>query len=240
MNNVKSSFEKLAFEFDLVMPQVIPFYKDMVESLVQAAALDRTGPVRVIDLGCGTGVVSKRIKEVFPEAQITCLDMAENMLEMARAKLSSYSGLRFVLSDFSSYSFDGRYDIVVSSLAIHHLDDPGKKILYAKIHDALAEGGIFLNADLVLGASESLQRLYMRQWEAFMLEHRPADEVRTKWIAGYAGDDRPAKLADQFQWLNEIGFRAVDVVWKYYLFAVYGGRKQAGSAAITSEDSPRP
>jgi tRNA (cmo5U34)-methyltransferase len=50
-------------------------------------------------------------------------------------------------------------------------------------------------------------------------------EIEEKWIPNYEDDDRPAKLMDQLAWLAEIGFSEVDVVWKYYNFAVYGGRK---------------
>lgn len=38
-------------------------------------------------------------------------------------------------------------------------------------------------------------------------------------------EDRPAKLIEQLNWLAEIGFTDVDVIWKYYNFAVYGGLK---------------
>jgi len=45
------------------------------------------------------------------------------------------------------------------------------------------------------------------------------------WMPRYEAEDRPAPLVDQLTWLTTIGFRDVDVVWKYYNFAVYGGRR---------------
>jgi tRNA (cmo5U34)-methyltransferase len=42
----------------------------------------------------------------------------------------------------------------------------------------------------------------------------------------YHAEDRPAKLLDQLDWLTQAGSVAVDVVWKHYNFAVYGGVKQ--------------
>ena len=51
----------------------------------------------------------------------------------------------------------------------------------------------------------------------------PKDEIEHKWIPNYEAKDRPAKLMDQLKWMEEIGFVDVDVVWKYYNFAVYGG-----------------
>jgi tRNA (cmo5U34)-methyltransferase len=51
-------------------------------------------------------------------------------------------------------------------------------------------------------------------------------EIEGKWIPKYEEEDRPAKLVDQLAWLLETGFIDVDVIWKYFNFAVYGGIRQ--------------
>jgi tRNA (cmo5U34)-methyltransferase len=51
------------------------------------------------------------------------------------------------------------------------------------------------------------------------------DEILNYWIPKYKEEDRPAKLMDQLKWLEDIGFKSVDVIWKYYNFSVYGGIK---------------
>ena len=66
----------------------------------------------------------------------------------------------------------------------------------------------------------------MYQWRAFMRRNISDDEIENKWIAKYHVEDHPAKLVDQLAWLTEIGFAEVDVVWKHYNFAVYGGVKR--------------
>lgn len=99
--------------------------------------------VRGLDLGCGTGAVARHIKDSFLAAEITCVDIAENMLEMAKLKLSTGPSIRYQLADFRSYEFDEKYDAVVSSLALHHLEDEEKKPFYGKIFKSLNSGGIF-------------------------------------------------------------------------------------------------
>jgi tRNA (cmo5U34)-methyltransferase len=49
------------------------------------------------------------------------------------------------------------------------------------------------------------------------------EEIEHKWVPKYQAEDRPEKLMDQLEWMAEIGFADVDVLWKYYNFAVYGG-----------------
>jgi len=226
MDTVKNHFENEASEFDQTILKLIPYYPEMIDGLVSAIPHPRSKTLRIIDLGCGTGTTSKKIKALFPHAEITCLDIAENMIEMAKTKLAGYSAIRYQIDDLRHYAFDGHYDVIVSSLALHHLTtDAEKKECYNKLYRHLAADGVFLNADVVLGSSDHLQQLYMEKWTAFMKKHVPESDIENKWLPQYREEDRPAKLMDHIAWLSATGFREIDIVWKYYNFSVYCGRK---------------
>jgi tRNA (cmo5U34)-methyltransferase len=224
MENIRQHFEDEAREFDEIIVRLIPEYSQMVDALVSALPFDRTEPVRVIDLGCGTGTVADRVLQDFPKAEVTCLDLAEGMIGMARAKLARYPLVRYVAGDFESFNFDGRFDAIVSSLALHHLvTDADKKRFYRRVYRALSVGGVFYNADVVLGSTDFLQSVYMKRWREFMSREMSDAEIESKWIPKYQAEDRPAALMKHLNWMTEIGFVDVDVVWKYYNFGVYGG-----------------
>jgi len=223
MDNVKKSFEEEAHQFDEIVRQLVPYYSEMLDALVLALPFGTSRVIRVIDLGCGTGAVARHIKDSFPAAEITCVDIAENMLEMAKLKLSTGPSIRYQLADFRSYEFDEKYDAVVSSLALHHLEDEEKKPFYGKIFKSLNSGGIFYNADIIFGSDSHLQEQYMEKWKDFMRRHVPSDEIENKWIPRHYEEDRPTTLMAQLAWLEDIGFSEIDVIWKYYNFAVYGG-----------------
>jgi tRNA (cmo5U34)-methyltransferase len=226
MDGVRLHFDEEAYEFDGLIVKLIPHYQQMLEALVLAIPFENTASVKVVDLGCGTGTVAQHVLRVFPNAQITCVDLAENMIAMARAKLGMYGTARYVVSDFQSFAFDGKYDVIVSSLALHHLaTDIDKQSVYGQIYCGLRSGGVFYNADIVLGSNDFLQDRYMDQWQSFMGQNVSSKEIESKWIPKYRAEDRPAKLTDQLKWLTEIGFADVDVLWKHYNFAVYGGRR---------------
>ena len=70
--------------------------------------------------------------------------------------------MEFIVSDITSYEFEYSFDIVISSLAIHHLEDEQKQKLYGQIHNLLHTGGIFINADQVLGHSSIIEELYKK------------------------------------------------------------------------------
>lgn len=226
MENIKEHFEVEAHAFDEIIQCLIPYYPQMLEALVAALPFERATPIHVIDLGCGTGSIARHIKGTYPEATITCVDIAENMLGMARGKLGSGPDVRYQLANFQTYEFDAKYDAVVSSLALHHLvTDSDKQAFYRKAYGSLVPGGVFYNADVILGSSDYLQKIYMYKWKGFMKRHVSEEEIEQKWIPKYYEEDRPAKLMEQLVWLKEIGLVDVDVLWKYYNFAVYGGRK---------------
>jgi tRNA (cmo5U34)-methyltransferase len=229
MDIVKKHFEEEAKEFDQIILRLIPYYPEMIAALILAIPFEPSSRINVLDLGCGTGTLARRIKETFPHARMTCLDLAENMIEVAKFKLAEFSDTRFQVVDFKDYAFDDHYDVIVSSLALHHLVTDAEKIdFYRKIHAALNPHGVFFNADVILGSNEHLQNGYMEKWKAFMRKQVAEEEINRKWIPTYQQEDRPAKLMDQIAWLNTLGFVEVDVVWKYYNFAVYGGRKSGG------------
>lgn len=226
MDTIKKHFEEEAKEFDQIILRLIPYYPQMIDALIAAIPFDKSSPINVIDLGCGTGTISLNIKEVFPQARICCLDLAENMIEMTRLKLAKFSGIRYQVGDFTTYEFDDSYDVVVSSLALHHLvTDEDKLGFYQKIYTCLRPNGVFFNADVILASSEYLQKAYIEKWKQFMKRQVAEEEIDNKWLAKYREEDRPAKLINQITWLADLGFGEVDVIWKYYNFAVYGGRK---------------
>ncbi|MFZ7120881.1 MAG: class I SAM-dependent methyltransferase [Eubacteriaceae bacterium] len=227
MNKIKDHFESEAIEFDKIILDLIPYYSEMIDALILAIPFKKEETFKVIDLGCGTGNIAQKVMNRFPNAQITCLDLAENMISMAKIKLKKHNNIKFIVNDFNKLSFETTYDVVVSSLSLHHLiSDKDKKIFYGKIYDALTDRGVFYNADVVLGTNNYLQGVYMKKWKEYMIKNILVEEIEKKWIPKYNEEDSPAKLINHILWLEEVGFKSIDVIWKYYNFAVYGGCKE--------------
>jgi tRNA (cmo5U34)-methyltransferase len=226
MDSIKEHFEKEAKEFDDIIIKIIPYYDQMIDALVDTIHFDSDSKIRIIDLGCGTGTISKRISDKYPNSKTVCLDIASKMIEIAKHKLSNHKDAEFIVGDFSEINFNEKFDVVVSSLALHHLvTDEDKIEFYTKIYDLLGKSGAFFNADVVLGSTDYLQKVNMSRWTDYMNRQVSMAEINDKWIPRYEAEDRPAKLIDQLNWLNDIGFKSVDVIWKYYNFSVYGGYK---------------
>jgi len=223
-DHVKAHFEEEAKIFDVLILNVVPNYKEMISALISAIPFPKDKRFSVADLGCGTGTISKAVTDAFPNVSVTCIDIAENMLDIAKTKVGK--GAKYVLADLNDYEFEERYDLIVSSLALHHLESDGDKMrLYRKIHSALNPNGMFVNADIVLGENERLQSVNMEKWHEFLKRSFPEDEIQKKWLPTYYAEDRPARLLSHLDMLRECGFSVVDVIYKYYGYAVYCAEK---------------
>lgn len=226
MENIKKHFEDEAKDFDEIIVKLIPHYNQMVDAMIDAIPFDKEASISILDLGCGTGTISQRISNRFPKSRIVCLDIASNMIEISRYKLSDHMHSEHLVGDFNKIKDRGKFDVVVSSLALHHLEtDTDKKEFYATIFDHLNDKGVFYNADVTLASTNFMQQRNIDKWMEFMSKSVSMEEITSKWIPTYEKEDRPAKLINQLKWLEDIGFKTVDVIWKYYNFAVYGGTK---------------
>jgi tRNA (cmo5U34)-methyltransferase len=149
---------------------------------------------RVLELGTGTGVTARAVLERHPQAHLTGVDSSEHMLAVA-----ALSGADLRLQDLRAALPDGPFDLVFSALAVHHLESPEKADLIARVAAALAPGGRFVLADVVVPED-------------------PADVV-TPLDEGF---DLPSGVKEQLEWLAAAGLRA-HVAWAHRDLAVIVG-----------------
>ena len=230
MAEIRSNFSKRSREYDLWIRKVIPRYDEMLDVLVSCIKVPEGRSFRVIDIGCGTATLSEKLLASQPDVELTCLDMTEDMLDLARGRLSEHKNVRYLQFDLYDFVYDGPYDLIISSLALHHMvTDEDKRTQYRKIYQALSPGGSFYNADVVLASDRCMQELYMRKWAEFMYQGLTSEEVDGSVLPRYYSEDSPARLTDHLEWMKDAGFSVVDVVWKYYNLAVYGGKKPSSA-----------
>ncbi len=196
-------------------------------------------PVRILDLGCGNGILGRFLLNLFPQARGTFIDFSEAMLEAARKNVGTLPGAIMAKADFSAPAWIqvvkpyGPFDIAVSGFAIHHQSNQRKRRLYSEIYELLSPGGVFLNLEHVASATPAGERLFedffIDNLHAFHLKSDPGSDREKVAAAFYHRPDKEenvlAPVADQCQWLREIGFSEVDCFFKVFELALFGGRK---------------
>lgn len=215
------------------MRGAIPFAGQQL--LVTGNVLAAGRPVRrVLDVGCGDGVVTAAVLARFPEAEVVGVDFSKPMLDAARQRLGGR--VNYVLRDFTvaDWAADlGRFDAVVSGFAIHHHPDECKQAIYRAIHSVLHLDGWFVHIEHVAPASFISRRLWEQQMVDAILAYHHKQDATTTYEDVYRQfverQDRDANiltpLCVQLDWLTDIGFVDVDCFFKSYELAVFGGRK---------------
>jgi trans-aconitate methyltransferase len=105
----------------------VPRYDELHEATIEAIPFP---PRRVLELGVGTGETTRRLLERYPQAEVTGLDAQPEMVFKAREL-----GIRVRLARMEDPLPDGPWDLVVSVLSVHHLDDGQKRELFRRIRE---------------------------------------------------------------------------------------------------------
>jgi tRNA (cmo5U34)-methyltransferase len=183
----------------------VPAYQELQE---QAAAATDGDAKDILELGIGTGETARRVLARHPDAQLVAIDSSPEMLERAHEAVPR-ADVR--LAQLQDPLPEGPFDLVVSALAVHHLDSDGKRDLFKRIAAVLRPRGRFVLADVVVPERE--------------------EDVVTPIDWEY---DLPDRADDQLDWLREAGLEA-ETVWAYKDLAVLRATKTASELRTSSQ-----
>jgi tRNA (cmo5U34)-methyltransferase len=218
--DLRAAFDRGAADYDRPRRQFIPPFDAFYGALVEAVAFPLDAEIEVLDLGAGTGLVSALLASLFPRARFTLVDLSEEMLAQARGRFAAEPGrFRFEVLDLARGFPEGRYDAVVSALAIHHLEDEAKRRLFGRVFAALNRPGVFVNADQVLGPSPAVERRYRDTWLR-QVRALGTSEADVQLALDRMRFDKKATVLAQLTWLRDVGFVDVDCPYKSHEWAV--------------------
>ncbi len=216
---IQESFGHIAKEYDIQRKKIISCYDDLYSVALPLIKLPSSIPSpRVLDIGAGTGLFSSFILKSYPLSRITLIDLSSEMLAVAKERFRGRN-FTYIVDDYTQHEYPGAFDLVISSLSIHHLTAAAKKNLYGKIYGLLVPGGTFINADQILSPSSELERREDLLWRkevqnsGLTIPEIKSTFERTRY-------DDPSPLEDQLLWLKGVGFSIVDTIYKRYRFAV--------------------
>jgi tRNA (cmo5U34)-methyltransferase len=170
--------------------QEIPNYdvlQNWIAETADAAAIEPAAAI--LDLGTGTGETLFRVLSRHPKARAYGVDESEGMLDVARIRLVGYD-VTLRRGDLRDELPPGPFDLVISALAVHHLDGPEKQSLFRRVAAVLSPGGRFALGDVVL-----------------------PEEAGSAVISLTDDYDKPSTVPDHLRWLGEAGL-AANVMWQ--------------------------
>lgn len=167
---------------------------------------------RILDLGTGDGRLLALVKSEHPNTEAVAIDFSAAMIEAAKKRFASDASVAVVTHNLDHPLPDfGKFDAVISSFAIHHLEHERKRALYGEIFGLLNAAGVFCNLEHVASPTPTLHQEFLREIDKTPETEDPSNKL--------------FDLTTQLNWLREIGFVDVDCHWKWRELALLAGRR---------------
>ena len=198
-------------------PGQVEWYLDRVVRLAPRLAAEEllrtvlpSDPRRLLDLGCGDGRLAALALDARPSLDhVVALDRSAPMLDSARARFDGDPRVTVRAWDMAdSIASFGDFDVIVSGLAIHHLEDERKQSLLTEIAQALLSGGLYANLEVVTSATPELHAAFLAAIG------RTADDPEDKLVG----------VETQLCWMRAAGLTQVDCLWRWRGFALLVGQ----------------
>ena len=162
---IKEQFNSIAKEYDSNRRRFIPCFDDFYDNATKLIISNIAAPNRVLDLGAGTGLLSYYWYKECKSAEYVLVDIADEMMEISRKRFAGIDRMQHKILDYTRELPEGNFDVVISALSIHHLEDKQKEELFKQIYNKLPIGGILVNYDQFCAGTDNMNKWFDLYWE---------------------------------------------------------------------------
>lgn len=212
-------FDIAAEKYDEQRKFFIPGFDDFYETSISFLSDCRNDFKSILDLGAGTGLLTKYLFQKFSSASFTLVDVSPQMLEIAKSRFVNQNNIEYILSDYSKKLPEKKFDLISSALSIHHLENDSKLNLYSMIYNNLEEGGFFINLDQFNSDSNIINENYNKWWNAF-IENSPITKEDLDLAMKRRELDRENTIDETKLMLKKTGFKNVECIYCFMKFGV--------------------
>lgn len=175
------------------VPEYDEVHKTFMETKKMLTENITVNPIKVIDLGAGTGLELIEFFKKYPNSKVKAIDLTQEMLDKIKER-DFRDKVDIVCGDFFECDFGKDNDVIMSTSALHHFLYKDKIRLYKKIYDSLREGGEFINSDYIVDTPEQEQQC-IKDYEDKINKH----------------NDTPLTLDHELEILRMVGFTDIEV-----------------------------
>ncbi|MCH5250790.1 MAG: class I SAM-dependent methyltransferase [Lachnospiraceae bacterium] len=222
--NIEQQFNLIAAEYDSNRKKFIPCFNDFYQSTTEFIASNIEKPKRILDLGAGTGLLSYFWFTHFPTSEYVLVDIADEMLNVARKRFSGINNVYYSILNYSNELPNGPFDVVASALSIHHLENNDKFDLFSRIYDILPSNGLFVNYDQFCAGDPEMSDWFDSYWENQLANSGLTAHDIELWKERRKLD-RECSVEEETEMLYKCNFKVVKCIYSCQKFSVIAAIK---------------
>ncbi len=214
---------------------VIPKFREAHDIMVSMLDFPREERIRVAELGCGFGELSRRIFEFFPEAVIMGLDNRTEILDRALANLQDFKG-QFIpmhkdLNDPQWCSNLGPLHAVMSSFTLDYLETDRHRDLISEAIEELDTDGRWISCEFFSTENNRINRVF-HDIEVNIIQNAMVQgKVSKEQIESLTESNilrqqhYVCEIEEKIEWLKSAGFEEIEMPWRFLNIAILTAKK---------------
>jgi len=183
---IRKAYDKIAGIYDPILRGCR--YHGNIKDILSGVYFRFNGHIRMLDIGCGTGLASEVMRGRFENCEIVGFDYSQNMLARYAQR---FPFAKAVVGDFNrsgSLERVGKFDVVISAGAVSEYGEKGKAV--KNIYDVLNDNGVFIDIGNRRNAFSLLTGLIWHYWpmgkkrlvkECFDVGFHYVEDLRISW-----------------------------------------------------------
>ena len=195
-----------AARIDIYEYKMLRDAEGVAEGYIELAKHIPPGTQTLLDLGCGTGLELEEIFRLFPDLDVTGVDLTRPMLDKLAEKYHS-KNISLICASYLGYNFgEKQYDCAISFETMHHWTHETKIKLYKNIRRALKNGGRYIECDYMAGKQSDEDYWFSESRRVRALQDIPDGELYHL--------DTPCTVDNQIRLLLKAGFAQASIAWR--------------------------
>lgn len=224
--------EEVVEVFDDMVSRSVPFYHEIHGVLLDMADRCLAENAAIYDLGCSTGTTmvlldQHLIKRKIHRGRIYGIDNSKAMIQACEKKCAEFEMTDYELrtQDLEEFEFPEPAGLVIMNYTLQFLAQKSRDGLIKKIYDSLAPGGIFLLAEKICSEDNEIQDLTTTLYYDFKKRMGYSELEISQKREALENVLIPLTPEAQVSQLKAGGFEHVEMLFRWYNFAVYLGKK---------------
>lgn len=215
--------------FDDMVSRSVPFYEEIHRISADMVLRFYEGHGPIIDLGCSTGttisLLNNELSKQGRQVSFKAVDTSASMLELAKKKCHDVKNIEYLCEDMCETNFDNA-EIVILNYTLQFLSLDKRLELLKRIYKGLRPGGIILISEKIHSEKSSMQEIITDLYYDFKKRNGYSELEIAQKREALENVLITLTPKEQLTMLDSAGFTGSEMIFRWYNFSSYLGRKE--------------